>query len=814
MFIGFNLSAVEKNLMPRWLWKKNRPGPSSRVRRRLELEPLEERSLLSTFTVLNTNDSGAGSLRQAILDANAAGSPSEITFNIGTGGAQTIKFLANSTVLPKLGSSITVDGTTEPGFAGTPIVTIDGTNLGPNSTVEIGGNNDTVRGLAMSAAGASGTDPAGTALFVSGNNNVISGDNLFGLGYSLSVSGSSNSFSGIETRVVIIAPAIASTLVANNMFVGSSFGVLSLQDTSGTTIGGTVPADRNVIAFGLTITDSSAATVEGNFIGTDPTGKTWSGSEVVVTLTGSSGCVIGGTTAGAGNVIGAGVRITSDSNQQATGNVIEGNDINTQVDGLTPLGSHDGVYIAASHNSVIRNTIAFSGGVGIQIDDKGSGANDNRISQNVMFDNGSIGIELGESGFTPNGVNPGTGPNDSQNYPILTSETVSGNQTIISGTLKSAANTTYTLEFFAASDRDAGDYLEGRTFLGTMNVTTDAGGNASFTFTGPANPGPFYTATATDPSGNTSAFWQPDRPAPTITSVVRSLSTFPFSFPSLVVEFTINGTGFFTNTKSTINGAVDNSRTLFISGTQLHAEYQVSLNHMSSVQFDLGVTTPGPGGGPSNSFTFTVTANEAFVNFVYQNLLSRNVDPSGLTSWINQLNAGTSRTQVVAAIESSKEYRTDQVEAIYQRYLHRPADSMGLANDIGFLQGGGTVEQLTAVVIGSAEFYQNQGGGTNNGFLSALYQDALNRAIDPGGEAGWNNAFAHGASPTQVAGAIITSHEYRQDLVQSYYSNFLGRDADSGGLNSWIAQLNSGTRDETIIAAIMGSPEYFGRATS
>jgi len=75
-----------------------------------------------TFTVTDTNDSGIGSLRQAILDSNSIGGPNTINFNIPFSGPFDITPLTN---YPVITTSLTIDGTTQPGFAGTPLVVID-----------------------------------------------------------------------------------------------------------------------------------------------------------------------------------------------------------------------------------------------------------------------------------------------------------------------------------------------------------------------------------------------------------------------------------------------------------------------------------------------------------------------------------------------------------------------------------------------------------------------------------------------------------------------------------------------------------------
>src|SRR5688500_7549020 len=88
----------------------------------LRLERLEAREVPAVFTVTTTGDSGPGSLRQAILDANARSGADTISFGIAT-GAQTIR---PATALPAVTDTVTLDATTQPGYAGTPLITLDG----------------------------------------------------------------------------------------------------------------------------------------------------------------------------------------------------------------------------------------------------------------------------------------------------------------------------------------------------------------------------------------------------------------------------------------------------------------------------------------------------------------------------------------------------------------------------------------------------------------------------------------------------------------------------------------------------------------
>src|SRR5438874_2131308 len=76
----------------------------------------------ATLTVTTTADSGAGSLRQAILDANAAAGTDTIAFNIPGAGVQTIAPLTN---LPMVTEAVVIDGYTQPGTSANSLATGD-----------------------------------------------------------------------------------------------------------------------------------------------------------------------------------------------------------------------------------------------------------------------------------------------------------------------------------------------------------------------------------------------------------------------------------------------------------------------------------------------------------------------------------------------------------------------------------------------------------------------------------------------------------------------------------------------------------------
>jgi hypothetical protein len=209
-------------------------------------------------------------------------------------------------------------------------------------------------------------------------------------------------------------------------------------------------------------------------------------------------------------------------------------------------------------------------------------------------------------------------------------------------------------------------------------------------------------------------------------------------------------------------------------------------------------------------FTSGQTFNQEFVSQLYVDLLQRNVDPTGLSFWSGQMDQGSSPNETVLNIESSPEYRSDLVNQMYETLLNRPVDQASVGYWIGYLSQHGS-EQTEAAIAGSAEFF-NDAGNTNSGFLSLLYEDVLHRAVDPAGNAAYEADLASGNSRADVALSILSSTEYRENLVQSYYSQFLHRPADPSGLSFWVGQLDGGASDQDVIAGLISSNEYITRA--
>jgi CSLREA domain-containing protein len=457
-------------------------------------------ALSTSKVVTNTNDSGAGSLRRAILDANTQAGPDTITFDIPGSGVQTIRPLSP---LPAITDPLTIDGYTQPGAQ-------------PN-TQPPGNDTDAVLRIALdgSALGAAAKPAAGLTIETSGatvRGLVVGG----GFTYGIEVDGAGHSNNRIVGNYIGTDPA---GTTANGLDI---YGVLIVDNASGNVVGTAAAADRNVISgttgispgggAGIAIARGAAQnSVVGNLVGTTANGMApLPNATGVVVLSGAHDNTIGDGNRGHANLIsensGAGVRL-----QQAgtSGNVVSGNFVGVtwvsdtgQVTGQSGNGG-PGVDVteSASNNTISGNTIANNGGNGVTVA-RAAGV---RITHNGIRNSGALGIDLGGDGMTPNDAGDAdTGANDLQNFPIINRATSDG---AISGTLASAPGSTYAIEVYASPVCGRSGFGEGQAFVGTATLTTDATGQAPFDLLGtvPAT-ATALTATATDSNGNTSEF--------------------------------------------------------------------------------------------------------------------------------------------------------------------------------------------------------------------------------------------------------------------------------------------------------------------
>ncbi len=351
---------------------------------------------------------------------------------------------------------------------------------------------------------------------VSGGGNTISGNSERGI----DIAGTTaNPVAGWTIQGNLVGLDAAGETAVPNAWVG-----IEVTQTRFLTIGGTTASARNVISAtdngsfeqsraGIQVGQGSLySQIMGNYIGTDAAGASAVGNLVGIGLADTEQLTIGGSVAGAKNLISGnrGVGIGTDGLSPYNSSVdILGNDIGPSADGGS-LGNSSGISLADGQYYTIGtidapNTIAFNTLSGIKIRNNCIRA---AIGPNSIHDNGYLGIDLGGDGVTANDdLDTDTGPNNLQNFPVI--EFVDAATGDLDFWLDSAGSTTYTLHFYESPSCDASGYGQGATYLGSATVTTEAGGSVSDQVTlGQLTPGASITATAMDPSWNTSEFSQ------------------------------------------------------------------------------------------------------------------------------------------------------------------------------------------------------------------------------------------------------------------------------------------------------------------
>lgn len=398
-----------------------------------------------TLTVLSTADSGATTLRQAIITANSTATADTIEFNISGSGVQTITPL---TPLPTITQPLTINGYTQPGASPNTLadasnaiilIQIDGASAGATANgLSICAPNSVVRGLSITRfqqrGVAFGTDSTGASCGAGAAN----GSSIVG------------SFLG---------------LAPDGSALGNNRGMF--DDSSVVVIGGTLPADRNVISSnaitGIAFSNAGAtgSSALGNLIGWDPSASEARGNLRGVSLAGS----VGGTTIGT----------------------------------------------ASAPNRIANN------GTGVDVSGSASG---NTTFANDIGPNTNLGMDLCltascPDGLTPNDLNDAdSGGNALQNFPVLSAVTRTATGLLVSGSLDRPTSgvLTFTIALYASASCDASGNGEGERFLGTFLFPSASGAvqtfsNVAFPTSIPIPIGSKITATATDQaSGNTSEF--------------------------------------------------------------------------------------------------------------------------------------------------------------------------------------------------------------------------------------------------------------------------------------------------------------------
>lgn len=386
-------------------------------------------SRADTFVVVNADATGPGSLRQALLNANTNANRDTIIFSIAGAGVKTITPTA---ALPQQNYPVVIDGTTQPGYVSTPLIQISGASAGTVNGLLLLGGNSVVRGLAINRFGLNGiriesygsnviervflgADPSGTVAVGNGNYGLAiansPGNRIGGLTGSVANVISSNAFGGI----LINGAAATGNLVQGNFIgtdltgravLGNSANGVYLANAPGNWIGGTNPASGNVISgnrqSGVYISGgvSTGNRVLRNFIGTGVDGtNALPNREDGVTVLSSAANQIGAP--GAGNLVSGNLSggITL-SGVTAITNVVQANYVGTDVTGVRAIGNtRSGITLISVTGTLVGGAVPGAGNLV-----SGNGESGIRLADSLTAGNQVLGNRVGTDMFGTNAV--------------------------------------------------------------------------------------------------------------------------------------------------------------------------------------------------------------------------------------------------------------------------------------------------------------------------------------------------------------------------------------------------------------------------
>jgi hypothetical protein len=354
-----------------------------------------------TYTVTSNGDTGAGTLRQAIMDANGHPGADTIAFSITGAGVHTI---APASALPAITGPGTIDGYTQPGsFVNTnPTgqglntvlqIEIDCTGVGQASCLVVKADDVTIRGLIMNRSARYDID--------------------------------ANDLGTTHQNFVVEGCFLGTTVDGTQPNQNPTLGTINLQSQQNARIGGTTPADRNLLSAHqpgdqIVLSDATGAVVAGNLVGTDVTGRfnlALTGGAVWIAQ--GTGNVIGGTSAAARNVLAGQMIIGGTGFNSATGNFVQGNFIGTDVTGTVAIHCSGPCVRIQDSNNTIGGSAAGAGNriggatsvAGIQTQGSGTVIQGNFIGTDetgtVRIPNNEWGIRVVYSGGTVQGIQIG-----------------------------------------------------------------------------------------------------------------------------------------------------------------------------------------------------------------------------------------------------------------------------------------------------------------------------------------------------------------------------------------------------------------------
>jgi len=768
----------------------------------------------TTFTVNATTDTDDGTcdaihctLREAINAANALSGMDTIAFTIPGVGPHTIQ---PTSALPTITDPVLISGETEPDFVGTPIIELDGSLAGDVNGLTITAGNSQVRGLVINRFG---TLEFGYGIVLqTGGGNTIQ-NNYIGT----DVTGTldrGNNLAGIwvaDSANNLIGGSTDGSIPVYNVISGN--GSVAAPDRHGILISG-VNSSGNVVAGNFIGTDVT---------GSQPLGNSRSG--VAILFDASDNLIGQNNVMGLGNIISANTESGVFIQAGANNNTVAGNIIGSDSNALVDLGNGlDGVSIDGSSGNLIGgttpptlNVITGNAGSGVAI--YGASSDGNSILGNSINANDGLGIDLVPDGFTSDGVTANdaldadTGANRLQNFPVITEATTSGSSIRIVGTINSTPNENFTIQFLSSPACDASGNGEGKVSLGQVNpiITNDSGkGNFDVTLPVAVAVGEFITTTATDSLGNTSEF--------SACYAATSGSDTPQSGPTFTVNTTtttddgVCGTANCTLIEAvnaanaqaganTINFSITLPATVTLNATLPTVSSEITINGPGSLQFAIS------GNDLVRPFFVGLDGVLTLSNLAVQNGLATTLDGGG-----GLYNAGGTVILSDVLFRDNATSASQYGGAVFNQAGTLTVNNSTFQNNSADYGGGAIFNWKGSTTITNSNF--NGNSAKTGGALHNYSPDGVTASMTVNG--GDLNNNAAGSEPGQGGGAMMSEGSVGAAALVINGANIQNNSGYQGGalwVNSGTATLNNTTISNNTVPGQGGGLASSGTVT-
>jgi cyclophilin family peptidyl-prolyl cis-trans isomerase len=353
-------------------------------------------------------------------------------------------------------------------------------------------------------------------------------------------------------------------------------------------------------------------------------------------------------------------------------------------------------------------------------------------------------------------------------------------------------------------------YKETGTFPIEVMVTDvhkSASDNGGATATTPLTGSPGLVANVTDAALAARAVPVMQSPAGPLTNTV--LATFTDgNVLATAGEFAVRidwGDG--TNSPGTVSGSGGTFRVL---GSHTYA----APGRYAPTVTITDTTTSAAFAGVSTAVTTSAvigTANERFLAAAFQALIGQPIDAADLGRLNGMLARGVTRVKVVQQIEDLPQFQLVQVQNMYKSLLGAPPTSAQLAQALHSLATGGSLAKIQLELLTGSAFFQQRGGGSNAGFVSAVAQVFLQQSLDAAEQAKLVNELSSGTSRADIVRQIAGLQLAKEAAVTGVFQQYLQRPPNGQELSAEVQKLSKGEPILQLIAEVVGSTEFFDK---